>query len=164
MTLALVGIWGTIAVIAVVVMSPWIDNIGRRKCLLTAYGIMIVGSLLTVIMWAVFENRGSTDVGLAKGIIVGMFIFLWGYAGFMNSFATVYAAEISPTAIRSGIVCCGYATFNVVVILLVYITPRALNAISWKYFLIFTIMDVIYIIGFCFYYPETKGKTVSSIA
>ena len=56
-----------------------------------------------------------------------------------------------------------YATFNAILILLVQVTPLALDAISWRYFMIFLIMDVIFIIVFYFMYPETKGKTLEEI-
>ena len=68
-----------------------------------------------------------------------------------------------PTCIRSAGVACGYATFNCIVILLVYITPLALDAISWKFFLIFVICDIIFIVLFYFFYPETKNKTLEEI-
>lgn len=66
-----------------------------------------------------------------------------------------------PTCIRAAGVACGYATFNVVVILLVQITPLAIERISWRFFLIFVICDFIFITVFYFFYPETKNKTVS---
>lgn len=84
----------------------------------------------------------------------------WLYLTWQNK---QYSAEISPTCVRPTIVACGYATFNAVVILLVYITPLALQAISWKYFLIFVICDFIFIVMFYFFYPETKNKTLEEI-
>lgn len=68
-----------------------------------------------------------------------------------------------PTRIRSVGVASGYATFNIIVILLVQVTPLALEHISWKYFLIFVICDFIFITVFYFFYPETKNKTVSHL-
>jgi len=66
-----------------------------------------------------------------------------------------------PTCIRAAGVACGYATFNCIVILLVQITPLAIEHISWRFFLIFVICDFIFITVFYFFYPETKNKTVS---
>lgn len=57
----------------------------------------------------------------------------------------------------------GYATFNAIVILLVQVTPLALDAISWKYFLIFLILDFVFVVLFYFFYPETKNRTLEEI-
>lgn len=47
--------------------------------------------------------------------------------------------------------------------MLVQCTPLALQAISWRYFLIFLIMDFIFIIGFYFLCPETRKKSLEEI-
>lgn len=130
---------------------------------LLAYTIMIPVSIITVTLWARFEAGGSTDTAMAKGIIFGMFLTVFGYAGVMNTFAPCYSAEIMPTCIRAAGVASGYMTFNAIVILLVQVTPLALNAISWKYFLIFLVLDVVYTVIVWFSYPETKNKTLEEV-
>jgi len=39
----------------------------------------------------------------------------------------------------------------------------AIDAISWKYFLIFVICDMVFIVLFYFFYPETKNKTLEEL-
>ena len=74
-----------------------------------------------------------------------------------------YPGEISPTNIRAFGVGTNYAVFNAVVIALVQVTPIAIDAISWRYFLIFVICDAIFIVIFYFFFPETKNKTLEEI-
>ena len=87
MVLIMIGVWGTWVIVAVFAMSPWLDRIGRRKSLFLAYAFIIPGGLVTVITWARFEARESTDIALGSGIIVGMFILVFGYGGVLNTFA-----------------------------------------------------------------------------
>jgi hypothetical protein len=47
--------------------------------------------------------------------------------------------------------------------MLVQVTPIAIEAISWRYFLIFVICDCIFIIIFYFFYPETKNKPLEEL-
>lgn len=100
MSLVLVGIWGTVVCIAVACMSPWFDRIGRRKSVFLAYSFIIPGALLIVIMWARFEAGGSTDLGVAKGIIFGMFFLVWGYGGILNTFAPCVSHGPRPSCLR----------------------------------------------------------------
>jgi hypothetical protein len=47
--------------------------------------------------------------------------------------------------------------------MLVQVTPIAIDAISWRYFLIFVICDCIFIVIFYFFYPETKNKPLEEL-
>jgi hypothetical protein len=108
MSLVLTGIWGSVGTVSAIISAICFDFYGRRPTMVsqrlplpisvhltylfqfTSWGLIILGSLLTVITWAVFENGGSTDKSLARGIIACMFTVGLGYGGPANTFlATV---------------------------------------------------------------------------
>ena len=124
---------------------------------------MITGGIMLVSLWASFENSGSSNYTLGKAVIFGMFFYGFGYGGFINTFFPTYTAEILPTNIRATGTASGYALFNMVVILLAQVTPMAIQAISWKYFMIFVICDAVFLILFVIFFPETKNKTMEDI-
>lgn len=62
-----------------------------------------------------------------------------------------------PTEIRAAGLASGYFIFNALAVLISQITPTAVEKIAWTYFLIFLIMDCIYIVIVCMFYPETKN-------
>lgn len=68
-----------------------------------------------------------------------------------------------PTEIRAAGLASGYFIFNALAIVLAQVTPIAIEQISWRYFLIFLIMDCIYIVIVFFFYIETKGLALEHV-
>ncbi|EXJ56040.1 hypothetical protein A1O7_08971 [Cladophialophora yegresii CBS 114405] len=163
LSLVLTGIYGTVATASAVLAMLLCDRIGRRKLVFVAYGLMIPASLVLVILWSRFEASGNTNRGLGIGVVFAIYLFSCGYSGPMNTFWPTYSAEILPTSIRSFGVANSYLTFNGIVILLVQCTPLALEAISWRYFIVFLVMDFIFVVAFSIYCPETRMKTLEEI-
>jgi hypothetical protein len=69
-----------------------------------------------------------------------------------------------PTPIRAAGNAVAFCTFNAITIMLVQVTPLAVEKIAWRYFLIFIICDAIFITVVYFVYPETVNKTLEEIA
>jgi hypothetical protein len=93
-----------------------------------------------------------------------MFVYLVGYAFIMNAFGYTYPSEIMPTPIRAAGNAVSFCTFNAITIMLVQVTPIAIEKIAWRYFIIFIITDAIFIVVVYLVYPETVGKTLEEIA
>ncbi len=74
-----------------------------------------------------------------------------------------YASEIMPTEIRAAGLASGYFVFNALAVLIAQITPTAIEKISWRYFLIFLIMDCIFIVIVYMFYPETMNMALESV-
>lgn len=66
--------------------------------------------------------------------------------------------------IRATGISLGFAMLNGIIIMLVQVTPIAVEAISWRYFLIFIFMDLVFLIVFYFMYPETSGVPLEEVA
>jgi hypothetical protein len=69
-----------------------------------------------------------------------------------------------PTPIRAAGNAVAFCTFNAITIMLVQVTPIAIEHIAWRFFLIFIICDAIFIVVVYLVYPETVGKTLEEIA
>jgi hypothetical protein len=107
LSLVLTGVWGTVSTISILTLGFFIDRMGRRNSLVSSallcfahrflpviltgaqfmgYGIMIPAACIIVGLWSAYEAGGSKNLGLAKGINVGVFLTSFGYSAVMNSF------------------------------------------------------------------------------
>ncbi|OQV10459.1 hypothetical protein CLAIMM_14453 [Cladophialophora immunda] len=163
MSLILTGVWGCVGTLSAVYAALCFDLMGRRPTMFISYFLIVAGTLTTCITWAVYENGGSTNRSLAKGIIAAMFFVGLGYGGPANAFLATYPAEIMPTSVRPVGVAVSYMTQHVLIIILVQFTPQAIETISWKFFLIFVCSSFVFAIVFVLFYPETRNKTLEEI-
>ena len=148
--LILVGVWGTLTVISTSIGSLLFDRLGRRKPFFFAMGIMLTASIMLTAFWATYAKTGDTVAIYGKLAIFSMFLFLVGYAFIMNSFAYAYIPEILPTNIRAAGTAAAFAVQNGMIIMLVQVTPLAIDTIAWKYFMIFVFTDAIFLVVFYF--------------
>jgi hypothetical protein len=127
------------------------------------YLAMIPSMAILVGFWIGFEKSGNQNLGLAKGILVGVYLTAFAFSGVMNAFGPTYASEIMPTEIRAAGVASGYLVFNALAIMITQVTPIAIEKIAWRYFLIFLIMDCIFLVIAYFFYPETKNMELERV-
>jgi hypothetical protein len=58
----------------------------------------------------------------------------------------------------------GFGLKMVSVIMLVQVTPIAVEDVSWRYFITFICLQTIFVIGFYFFFPETAGIPLEEVA
>ncbi|KAF2273803.1 MFS transporter [Westerdykella ornata] len=162
-SLILTVVYGIATTLGVITCGFWLDKVGRRPALLACYAGMIPSMGLIVGFWIGFEKSGNQNLGLVKGVLVGIYLVAFIFSGVMNAFGPTYASEIMPTEIRAAGLAAGYFVFNALAVLISQITPTAIASISWRYFLIFLIMDCIFIVIAYLFYPETRNLALEHI-
>lgn len=58
---------------------------------------------------------------------------------------------------------CGISTY-IAVSFNIFVNPIALEAIGWKYYVVFAVILVFVVLTVYFFYPETKGHTLEEMA
>ncbi|KAH0421475.1 hexose transporter protein [Colletotrichum camelliae] len=139
-------IWSTSAAIN-------IDKIGRRPLWLTATSGQLITMAVTMGL-----SAGYTEYGMkAAGTAVIPFLFLF-YASY----------DIAYTPMSYGLRTKGLAIYIVVVAVAVslntWINPIALDALGWKYYAAYIIINAVLLAIQYFKFPETKDRTIEEIA
>lgn len=151
------GFLGTTSFIAAMGSVALIKYFGRRQVLL----LNLSGMAASMIALAVTEKAK----GYVAGIVAAAFIFTF-IAFFSLGFAQIpwiYAAEVTPLAVRVQANALSTATNWVCVFIVVMITPIAFNNIGWRTYLIFACCSVFSMVIVYFCFPETKDRSLEEI-
>lgn len=107
-SLVLTVVYGAVTTLGVITCGFWLDKVGRRTALvsrreisnsprsarsnklilwqLACYAGMIPAMAFIVGFWIPFEASGNQSLGLAKGILVGVYLVCFTFSGVMNAF------------------------------------------------------------------------------
>ncbi|WWC96625.1 hypothetical protein V866_003497 [Kwoniella sp. B9012] len=137
--------------------------IGRRQIVLYTWPWLLLCLIGLCVSGAVYSNTGevSKSAGIATVSLV------WIYQGFFNFACPViysYASEVQTYSMRSK----GLLVWNTVYQLqgayVAWVDAIALNAIGYKYYIVYMPLVVIEFVLVYFFMVETKGYTLEEIA
>ncbi|KAG5636475.1 hypothetical protein H0H81_007893 [Sphagnurus paluster] len=142
--------------------ASMVDKIGRRILFLTSVSGMIVFFTLQTACSAVFANTGSD--GAAHAVIAFIFLFYASYDLAFTPLIVSYTLEILPYQLRAK----GFTVFNFAISLSLifnqYVNPVALDAIKWKYYVVYCCWLCAEGIFLYFFVIETKNRTLEETA
>ncbi|KAF2212457.1 hypothetical protein CERZMDRAFT_106187 [Cercospora zeae-maydis SCOH1-5] len=139
-----------------------VDKLGRRILFLASAAIMLVGYVITTALSATFAQSRSSATGIA--VIPFLFIFFAGYDIALTPLVVSYPAEIWPYNLRGRGLSVMGLTVVVTIVFNTFVNPIALDAIGWKYYLVFVVIIVAYGVTAFFFYPETRGHSLEHMA
>ncbi|CAE6412359.1 unnamed protein product [Rhizoctonia solani] len=139
-----------------------VDRVGRRPIWLFATLGMLVSYVIVTALSATFDRTSDRATGLA--VIPMIFITFGFYDICWTPLPTAYSAEILSYSIRS----MGMSLLQVVQALALafnqWVNPVALEAIAWRYYIVYIGTLFVLLVIIWFLYPETKGYTIEELA
>lgn len=138
-----------------------VDRIGRRKLFL----ISSIGMLITYIVWtgltASFVTSRSESTG--RAVVALIFIYYFFYDIAFTPLPQAYTVEIFPYTLRGRGLSTMYISTFVGLIVGNQVNPIAMEAIAWKYYIVFICLLALLVVIIWFLFPETKGHTLEEI-
>ncbi|KAK9427309.1 general substrate transporter [Lipomyces doorenjongii] len=138
-----------------------VDRFGRRKLFMTSsVGMLIFFTIVTALSGSFAEtNRAAT--GLA--VIPFLFLYYGCYDLAFTPLLISYTCEIWPYALRSKGLAVGQICTNISVTINVFINPIALDAIGWKYYIVYVVILIIISLTCYLFYPETRNHSLEEM-
>lgn len=135
-----------------------IDRLGRRFLMLAS----AAGMSVAMAMLAGTTSATSNNAALVVAVIclfAFQFIYTVGYSGL----TFLYATEVAPLQLRAAISAVSTTAVWIFNFLLAEVTPVGFNTISYRYYIIFAVLNASIVPMVFFFYPETSGRSLEEI-
>lgn len=158
-SLLIQGISGALSVVYCTIMLLTIDKIGRVKPLILSAVGLAAALLANAVMGQYLD--GATAAQL-RAMVAMNFVFSLFYTP-LGVISWVYPAEIFPVEVRSlGNAITTFTNWTVNLIFAQF-SPAALTSIEFRYFYVFFVFNIIALLSYIFFFPETKGRTLEQM-
>ncbi|OEJ84065.1 Lactose permease [Hanseniaspora osmophila] len=141
-----------------------VPYIKRRQ----VFGMSFTGMIFCYVIWTVLsainQERHFEDKGLGKGVLAMIFLYYFFYNLGLNGMSITYVTEILPFTLRAKGFNLYLTVLNLGSIFSGFVNPVAMDAIDWKYYIVY---DCILVVECCVYYftfVETSGRTLEEVA
>ncbi|KAH8894188.1 general substrate transporter [Thozetella sp. PMI_491] len=151
--------WGFINAVPISIFAP---RYPRRIGFLTC----VIGMIVSFTVLTICSARFSIDGTSAAAIPLLVFIFVYSpfYNIGMNALAYTYLVEIFPFAQRSQGIAVEQLTVRFAVFFNTYVNPIALDAMGWKYYIVYCVWLVVELAVVYLMFPETHNRTLEELA
>ncbi|KAJ7479501.1 general substrate transporter [Mycena latifolia] len=142
--------------------SSMVERCGRRVLFLTSAALMTLFFTMQTICFARF--RISADEHAAHAVIAFIFLYYAAYDLAFTPLIVTYTLEILPYNIRAK----GFNIFNFTISLALifnqYVNPISLDALNWKYYIVYCVWLAFEGVFLYFFVIETKNRTLEETA
>lgn len=149
----------------VAMISPFfVARVGRRVMFLFSTISMLICYLIWTVLSAINQQRNFEDKMLGKGVLAMIFLYYFAYDSGLCGLPYLYLTEVLPFSLRSK----GVNIFSLIQYLALiftgFVNPIAMDAIAWKYYIVWTCWLSVEILIVYFVFPETRGYSLEEVA
>jgi sugar porter (SP) family MFS transporter len=140
-----------------------VDRMGRRRLFLFGMGGMGISYVIWTICSAMNQERNFKDKGFAAAVLAMIFVFSACYH-MCSPVAPTYIMEVVPYSLRAKASMMYQLTGNLAGIYNSFANPVAMDAIAWRYYIVWCCVIGIHFVVIYIFFPETKGKGLEEVA
>ncbi|CEL11124.1 general substrate transporter [Aspergillus pseudodeflectus] len=140
-----------------------VDRAGRRRLFLCGMGGMGLAYIIWTICSALNEKKHFEDKGFAGAVLAMIFVFSAAYH-MCSPVAPTYIMEVVPFSLRAKASMMYQLTGNLAGLYNSFANPVAMDAISWRYYIVWCCVIAVNFVIIFLFFPETKGKALEEVA
>ncbi|CUM49804.1 unnamed protein product [Debaryomyces tyrocola] len=150
------GVWG-------VGFATYSGRMKRRKLLISGLLLMCLMFIIWIILASINERTNFENKAMGRGIIAIIYLF-YGFYHLISPIGNTYVMEIVPCTLRSkaaliyNVTNLGWVLYNN------YVNNIAMDAISWRYYIVFCVWIFVQACVVYFFFPETYGLGLEEVA
>lgn len=163
------GIYGVVKVVATAIfVFFFVETLGRKLSLaISALGMgtlfFIVGAILKTHPPPSSLPEGASPPPASKAMAAMLYIYVAFYSMGWGPLPWVYCSDIFPTRTRHFGLSTASASQWLWNFVVSYVTPRMVNNLGWKIFIMFATVNVGAMLPFSLLIPETKGRSLEEM-
>ncbi|KIX05709.1 uncharacterized protein Z518_03681 [Rhinocladiella mackenziei CBS 650.93] len=140
-----------------------VDKAGRRRLYLTGMGGMGLSYIIWTVCSAINQEKNFEDTRYAAAVLAMIFIY-GGFYHLCSPISPTYIMEVVPYSLRSKASMLYQLTGNLAGVYNSFANPVAMDAISWRYYIVWCVIIAINFTLIFFFFPETKGRALEEVA
>lgn len=140
------------------------QNIRRRPVFVTSIALMLLFYVIWTVLSAINQQRNFEDKGLGKGVMAMIFLYYLAYNLGLNGLPYLYLTEILPFTIRTKGISIFLVTQQIVLVYNGFVNSIAMDAIEWKYYIVYCCILAVELIIAFLTVTETSGRTLEEVA
>ncbi|KAG7107194.1 Lactose permease like protein [Verticillium longisporum] len=138
------------------------ERVGRRPLWLVGTAGMLRTYILITGLSGSFDHSPSRSVGIA--VVPMMFIYKTFYCMSWSPLPFAYGAEILPYHMRLKGLSIELSVQSVALTFNQWVNPVALEAMKWKYYIVYIALIAMYLVLIIFFFPETRNMTIEAVS
>jgi sugar porter (SP) family MFS transporter len=144
--------------------SLFVEKAGRRPLFLWSTGGMLASYAFLTVCYGVYQTHTPAPAAAGRSVLAFIFLFNGFYAIAYTPLLVSYTVEILPFFLRArGLAVMNFAVMSAI-IFNQYTNPIALEALHWKYYLVYTCWLVFELVYVILWAVETKGRSLEETA
>jgi len=151
-------------IISIIINLFVFQKIKRRPIFIISVFLMMIFYIIWTILSAINQQRNFKDKSLGKGVLAMIFLYYFAYNLGLNGLPYLYMTELATFSIRSKAVNINVFLQEIGQIYNNFVNPIAMDAIDWKYYIVYCCILFIELLVVILTFVETSGRTLEEVA